>query len=236
LAFVEQDNLSRQGGIPTNRLNQDANSLATIAAIPKLLTCPSDDSPRTRTNGADMPANTLVGVTSYKGVSGANWGTDFYGVTNDVNFTTPYRNPTTGSPRQQNGLEWGDGLFWRADIRSGKMPLTSIADGTSNTLMIGEDLSEYVQWNLWAYPNGACGTCAIPPNTGNKIGDPDLGFDTAAKVARWPTRYSFRSNHSGGLNFALADGSVRFVRDTIALQTYWALATRAGGEVIANDN
>ncbi len=235
LPFIEQDNLGRQGNIPINRLNQDANSLAAIAATPKVLACPSDDSPRTRTNAADL-GTTLVGVTSYKGVSGANWGTDFYGVTNDTNFSTPYRNPATGTPRQQNGLEWGDGIFWRADIRSGKMPITAISDGTSNTLMIGEDMSKYIQWNAWAYPNGACGTCAIPPNVGNKIGDPDIGFDTNAKIARWPTRYSFRSNHSGGLNFALADGSVRFVRDTIALQTYWALATRAGGEVIANDN
>jgi prepilin-type N-terminal cleavage/methylation domain-containing protein/prepilin-type processing-associated H-X9-DG protein len=235
LPFVEQDNLARQGNIPLSRLNQDANSLASVATTPKLLACPSDDSPRTRTNAADL-GSTLVGVTSYKGVSGANWGTDFYGVTNDVNFSTPYRNPASGTLRQQNGLEWGDGIFWRADIRSGKMPLTSISDGTSNTLMIGEDLSEYIAWNAWPYPNGACGTCAIPPNVGNKIGDPDIGFDTNAKVGRWPTRYSFRSNHSGGLNFALADGSVRYIRDTIALQTYWALATRAGGEVISNDN
>jgi prepilin-type processing-associated H-X9-DG protein len=174
-------------------------------------------------------------VTSYKGVSGANWGTDFVGVTNDVNFSTPYRNPLPGTPAQQNGLEKGDGIFWRADIRYGKMPLTSITDGTSNTLMIGEDIGAYCLWNEWALPNGACGTCAIPPNTGNKIPDPDLGFATTAQRSRWPTRYSFRSNHPGGLNFAMADGSVRFIRESIPLQTYRALATRAGGEVVSND-
>ena len=52
-----------------------------------------------------------------------------------------------------------------------------------------------------------------------------------------PTRFTAlgwkaaRSRHSGGVNLALCDGSVRFVRDGIALATWRALATRAGGEV-----
>jgi prepilin-type N-terminal cleavage/methylation domain-containing protein/prepilin-type processing-associated H-X9-DG protein len=234
LPYIEQDNAHRQAGIPTNRLNQNPATLEILRLELKILHCPSDPSPRTRTNAADL-GSTPVGVTSYKGVSGANWGTDFFGATNNTNFSTPYRNPTSGTPAVQNGLENGDGIFWRADIRSGKMPLANITDGTSNTFMIGEDMPQYIRWNAWPYPNGAIGTCAIPPNTGNKIPDPDLGFDTNAKIGRWPTRYSFRSNHAGGLNFALADGSVRFVREAIPLQTYRALATRAGGEVISND-
>jgi len=43
------------------------------------------------------------------------------------------------------------------------------------------------------------------------------------------------SNHSGGSNFTFADGSVRFIKSTIDLRTYWALGTRAGGEVISSD-
>ncbi|WZO98645.1 DUF1559 domain-containing protein [Isosphaeraceae bacterium EP7] len=43
------------------------------------------------------------------------------------------------------------------------------------------------------------------------------------------------SNHAGGVNIALADGSVRFVKDTVNQQTWWALGTRAGGEVISAD-
>jgi len=231
LPYLEQDHLYQLGGIPTNRLNQNANSLAVIGTDLKAFTCPSDDSPRLRTDAADIGSAATVGVTSYKGVSGANWGADFYGVTADVSFSTPYRNPVSGTARQQNGLEWGDGIFWRADIRSGKMPFASISDGLSNTFMIGEDLSAFIQWNAWAYPNGAVGTCAIPPYTGDTIGDPNLGI---AGKGNWPTRYSFRSRHAGGLQFAMGDGSVRFVSDSIALQTYRALATRAGGEVISN--
>jgi prepilin-type N-terminal cleavage/methylation domain-containing protein/prepilin-type processing-associated H-X9-DG protein len=41
-----------------------------------------------------------------------------------------------------------------------------------------------------------------------------------------------RSNHPGGVNLLLADGSVRFVMDGISAATWTALATRAGGEVI----
>ncbi|QEH34029.1 Type II secretion system protein G precursor [Aquisphaera giovannonii] len=43
------------------------------------------------------------------------------------------------------------------------------------------------------------------------------------------------SNHPGGVNVAFADGSVKFVKDTIALQTWWALASRAGGEIVSAD-
>lgn len=42
--------------------------------------------------------------------------------------------------------------------------------------------------------------------------------------------WSFRSWHPGGLNFALADGSVRFFDDAIELSVYRALATIRGGE------
>src|SRR5207253_9483117 len=40
-----------------------------------------------------------------------------------------------------------------------------------------------------------------------------------------------RSRHPGGVNVLLADGSVRFVRDSIPAPMWLALGTRAGGEV-----
>lgn len=46
---------------------------------------------------------------------------------------------------------------------------------------------------------------------------------------------SARSNHTGGVNAAMGDGSVRFFRDTIAQATWSALCTKQGGETISND-
>ncbi|WP_435020608.1 DUF1559 domain-containing protein [Tundrisphaera sp. TA3] len=44
------------------------------------------------------------------------------------------------------------------------------------------------------------------------------------------------SNHPGGVNVAFADGSVKFIKDTVSMQTWWALGTRAGGEVVSADS
>jgi len=40
------------------------------------------------------------------------------------------------------------------------------------------------------------------------------------------------SNHPGGVNVGFTDGSVRFIKDTINYNTWWALGSRAGGEAI----
>jgi prepilin-type N-terminal cleavage/methylation domain-containing protein/prepilin-type processing-associated H-X9-DG protein len=44
------------------------------------------------------------------------------------------------------------------------------------------------------------------------------------------------SRHSGGINEAFADGSVRFIKNTVNLQAWWGLGTRSGGEVISSDS
>jgi prepilin-type N-terminal cleavage/methylation domain-containing protein/prepilin-type processing-associated H-X9-DG protein len=44
-----------------------------------------------------------------------------------------------------------------------------------------------------------------------------------------------RSRHSGGVNALMCDGSIRFVRDSISAQTWYAVATITGGEVISSD-
>ena len=43
---------------------------------------------------------------------------------------------------------------------------------------------------------------------------------------------SASSDHAGGINLCLCDGSVRFVSESIDLPTWWAVGTRAGGELI----
>jgi prepilin-type N-terminal cleavage/methylation domain-containing protein/prepilin-type processing-associated H-X9-DG protein len=46
---------------------------------------------------------------------------------------------------------------------------------------------------------------------------------------------SANSNHAGGVNVCLADGSVRFVKDSVNIQTWWALGSRRLNEIISAD-
>ncbi len=43
------------------------------------------------------------------------------------------------------------------------------------------------------------------------------------------------SNHPGGCNVLLGDGSVKFVKSTVSWQVWWALGTKGGGEVVGAD-
>ena len=74
-----------------------------------------------------------------------------------------------------------------------------------------------------------------PPNTATCQNNPDyfgawLSFSGPTGTAP-PT-----SNHPGGVNVGLADGSVRFIKDSVGLQAWWALGTRANGEVLSSDS
>jgi prepilin-type processing-associated H-X9-DG protein len=44
------------------------------------------------------------------------------------------------------------------------------------------------------------------------------------------------SYHPGGVNVGFLDGSVKFVKDSVSPQTWWGIATKAGGEVISSDS
>jgi prepilin-type processing-associated H-X9-DG protein len=113
--------------------------------------------------------------------------------------------------------------MFRTDILSPR-DFLSITDGLSNTFLIGEDIPDLNGWCSWPYSTHAYGTCAIPPNAVQANGQP---FD----IYDWYNNHSFRSRHPGGLQFALADGSVRFIPNGIALPVYRAMATIQGGEV-----
>jgi prepilin-type processing-associated H-X9-DG protein len=106
--------------------------------------------------------------------------------------------------------------------------MASITDGTSNTFLVGETdfmprgVPSTMMGGVWSYGyiGFSWGSTFHPLNKHNHTGTP-YG--------------AFRSQHSAGVNFAFADGSVRFVRESIANLTYQTLATRAGGEVVTND-
>ncbi len=84
-----------------------------------------------------------------------------------------------------------------------------------------------------------------PDTTGQYMGQVFCGCGSGSCIpSDWLTncpaalklgQFAFRSNHAGGANFAMADGSVRFAKQTINQATYMGLGTRAGGEVISAD-
>ena len=48
-------------------------------------------------------------------------------------------------------------------------------------------------------------------------------------------QWGFRSLHPGGVNFAMTDGSVKFIKSTISLVAYRGLGTRNQGEIVGGD-
>jgi prepilin-type N-terminal cleavage/methylation domain-containing protein/prepilin-type processing-associated H-X9-DG protein len=238
LPYIEMDTLYKAGNIPVNRFDDTTGNPSTktlLAAQIKAFLCPSDNAasigPLTdRANLNPLP----IGLTNYKGVSGANWG--WYTVAsavppNDsgnnggfINCDARFINKST-TDGSYNGLNDGDGLFFRTDYRH-KHKIADVTDGTSNTFMIGEDIPEKNVHCAWPFANTANGTCGIYPNAKRTNG-------TEFAVGDWPNVYSFRSRHAGGLQFAYADGSVHFVNDSVDVAIYRALATIRGGEVVS---
>jgi len=89
---------------------------------------------------------------------------------------------------------------------------------------------------LWlvAYP------WSFVPNRYSHVGQPNTltcwtsgsngGDDCSYQDTVPPT-----SNHSGGVNIGFADGSVKFVKDSVNLQAWWAIGTRDQGETVSSD-
>jgi len=109
-----------------------------------------------------------------------------------------------------------DGVFYHLS----RTTFADIRDGLSNTLIVGERSSALGNstW-LGLVPGGDeamarfLGIADHPPNAdGGHLDD-------------------FSSRHGAGTNFVVADGSVRVIAETIDLQVYRALVTRAGGDV-----
>jgi prepilin-type N-terminal cleavage/methylation domain-containing protein/prepilin-type processing-associated H-X9-DG protein len=79
-------------------------------------------------------------------------------------------------------------------------------------------------WIIQDCGKGGCYSMIMVPNT------KACWYGTGSNTDH--TLVGASSNHSGGVNLALLDGSVRFIKNTISNATWWALATKAGGEVI----
>jgi prepilin-type N-terminal cleavage/methylation domain-containing protein/prepilin-type processing-associated H-X9-DG protein len=86
------------------------------------------------------------------------------------------------------------------------------------------------QWQTAFYEHGVSSYNHFgPPNALSCHNPNESSFWQITAGSATPT-----SRHPGGVNVAFCDGSVKFIKDTIALPTWWALGTRAGGEVISD--
>ena len=105
--------------------------------------------------------------------------------------------------------------------------LSSVVDGTSNTLMFGELLlvDSLVDSDKRGDVYKASGMC---PDITTSAGPTDKQRP-CVEVAS-VEYYAARSHHSGGVNTALGDGSVRFFSDTISSDVWKALGSTRGGE------
>jgi prepilin-type N-terminal cleavage/methylation domain-containing protein/prepilin-type processing-associated H-X9-DG protein len=142
----------------------------------------------------------------------------------NINLTKASSQLTENERRRQIASLPGKGLYTGTSGAApgfGSNPPILDTEWQSATSFRGNRGGSWIWGNATA--NGF--TAALQPNS--KVPD------STAHGMGW---LSARSNFSGGVNCAFADGSVRFIPDTIDLTTWRAMATRAGGEVIAGSN
>jgi prepilin-type N-terminal cleavage/methylation domain-containing protein len=233
LPEIEQNNLYQQaniGGSPPNNINQ---SLPQIATRVKLFLCPSDPDawrgPRSYPVNFDMYDPVLgpltYEVSCYRANIGTNWGGGAPGSPlwwgTDPQWTIP--DPNNADPKTTyDGCLFGNGVIWE---NTHPITITNVTDGSSNTIMIGEAMTEKDYQNSWCHMDNAIATCSYPPNAKNPLTGKDYPPD------QWWNRYAFTSAHPGGVQFAMTDGSVQFISDAVPLALFRALGTRAVGEV-----
>jgi len=128
--------------------------------------------------------------------------------------------------------------------------LANIIDGSSNTFMAGESLQGTGHYSTSYGPYWGAGThtsthgriegptstpayqVAFAPNGGSGTLYPTASLAIRNKPYAW----AFSSQHPGGVNMVMCDGSVRFVKNSVSIYTWGGAATIAGGEIISGDS
>jgi len=84
----------------------------------------------------------------------------------------------------------------------------------------------------WAFalPAYTLGNIALPPNPKYPA-----CMTAVPGTQNSPGTFGLASRHPGGANALLADGSVRFLKNSINMTTMWALGSRNAGEIISSD-
>jgi prepilin-type N-terminal cleavage/methylation domain-containing protein/prepilin-type processing-associated H-X9-DG protein len=109
-----------------------------------------------------------------------------------------------------------------------------IVDGVSHTFFVGECGDGLNKWTA-GMRYATMRTTANPVNSRPTDLSIPAWVDRASRFAPadgWRYTGAFGSRHMGGANFCFGDGHVTFVTDTIAMDAYQALSTRADKDLI----
>jgi len=213
---------------------------------------PNGNSPKNPFTGQ---AETRTPISNYAGSFGDN-----YAIGALTNVQNPWESPfpygSVLTPGQGKigwagfwGTAWDDqianrgpgalrGYFCYRIAQVPKVTVASVTDGTSNTIMLGEVIpAQTADSNFWDH-NGACFGTTVPINwtTLRPVCSDGATFGSADFQCRYAySSKGAKSKHPGGANFCFGDGSVRFLKNSISLQTYCAIGSRNGGEVVSSD-
>jgi len=222
--------------------NRGVGSIKNGLSVPQLmqssltiLHCPSDPSAALLSNTQYEWTGCLVSLTSYKGVLDDTWLGQFEGSTYNNDAATPYQSgiysqpstsPVPGTDRDCHRDTRCRGIFFRHSYRR-PVSIAKVTDGTSKTLMIGEDLPDYNKHAVAFYSNGDWCSCNLPINHGLTLPPQDPTF-----LNTWWEGQGFRSRHPGGVHFCLVDGSVRFIAEDTDNVLFRTSCTRNGAESV----
>ena len=174
------------------------------------LYCPSDpqvlDGNGIYTSPGPSGLTYKMGLTSYRGVNGP--------------WYSPVRNMVGATSAQyQQMASQALGIIYHGSA----VTIAGVTDGTSNTLLMAEYVYSRLNqadqncWHWWCAGNtDTIGTAMYAPNVAfggalNSSGDPIM-YDNSASLAV----IAASSNHPGGANHSFADGSVRFVKNSVS--------------------
>jgi prepilin-type N-terminal cleavage/methylation domain-containing protein/prepilin-type processing-associated H-X9-DG protein len=207
LPQLEQQSLYNATNFSLTSWNGD--NITVISTALAVLSCPSDANPPVPISIANADGNYFPGIpsqgnwqvphTSYAGIAGPYlyWNVDL----------TPYT---------WQGQKMMLGVIYPLSSTS----LAAITDGTSNTIMFGEVASskaypdtdtsgapriDFTAWWFAGDPYDCQTSTAWPPNCRQKV----VGFP------EWGSPDLVASRHPGGVNCGFADGSVRFIKESI---------------------
>lgn len=135
----------------------------------------------------------------------------------------------------------GNGLFGKAS----RVRIADVTDGTSQKLAVGERDARSRGQGIFGsvgdpFRHAAVWIRAMPrpgsitPTTqhGRSVSGICTDIPGSTRVLNGPSSRGFGSAHIGGAHFLMADGSVRFVSESVDNTTYGRLAHRSDGDVI----